>query len=151
MARATSPVVGSVVLIVLTVVLAGTVAATFGSVATPSEPAFASIDGSVDATTDRIVLIHRRGDPLDVHDLDLRLSVDGEPVTHQPDVPFNGTVGFDGAPDGPFNAASSDRVWRAGERAGFELENNTAIDSGDTVTVRISHDGYSVTTVEMAA
>ncbi|AWB28247.1 type IV pilin [Halococcoides cellulosivorans] len=151
MDRATSPVVGSVVLIVLTVVLAGSVAAAFGSVSTPAEPRYASIDGSVDADTDQINLIHRRGDPLDVDDLDLRLSVDGEPVTHQPDVPFNGTVGFTGAPEGPFNAASADRVWRAGDRAGFELGNNTAIDAGDTVTVTISHEGYHVATVETTA
>lgn len=154
MDRGTSPVVGVVLLAAITVILAGSVAATLGSVSTPDAPTFASIDGHTDADDDRIVLVHRSGDPLDVEELDLFISVEGEPLENQTDVPFSGTDGFDGAPSGPFNAASSDHVWRAGDRASLVIAagtNDPTPDPGDRVTVTISHDGYRIATVEMTA
>ncbi|MFW6436705.1 MAG: type IV pilin [Halococcoides sp.] len=155
MDRATSPVVGVVLLVCLTVVLAGSVAAAIGSMPAPEEPRFASIDGSVDADTDRIVLVHRRGDPLDVDSIEVRIAVDGTPLAHQPALPAAGMEGFEDVPEGPFNRGAETNRWTAGERAALTVAappaNTPAIDPGDRVTVTISRNGHHIARLSMTA
>lgn len=130
--------VAAVVLLGLTVAFAGVVgAALVGDVgATPPEPTTASLSLSVDG--ERIRLLHRGGDSLDVRDLRLRVSVDGERLRHQPPVPFFAATGFGSGPTGPFNAATDPR-WTAGETAAFAVAdtNDPAVVAGATVRVEV--------------
>jgi flagellin-like protein len=143
--RAVVPVVASVVLVALTVALAGAVAtATVGS-APPSQQDRPVLALSADAGADRLVLRHRAGPALNVSHLSLRVRVDGTPLTHQPPVPFFAARGFRAGPTGPFNAGG-DPTWTAGERATLRLAstNHPIIEPGDRVAVRVTRDGRSV-------
>lgn len=146
--RAIAPVAG-VLLLAITVVLAGgVVTAALGAHAGPVEPApTASL--SLSATDDRITVTHRGGDALDAGDLDVRVSVDGEPLARQPPVPFFSSAGFHPGPTGAFNAARDDD-WRVGESASFRVAgtNDPVPDPGRTVVVEVSVDGRPVATLE---
>jgi len=150
--RALSPVLGTVLLLAITVALAGTV----GFVVFVDAPAEltprATFSLSADAAADRIVLTHEGGDALSTTDLTIRVHVDGEPLAHQPPVPFFASKGFHGGPTGPFNAAT-DPEWSAGEDAEFELAstNDPLLEQGSTVEVTISNEGAVIATVEAEA
>ncbi len=138
MSRAVSPVVGVLVLIALTVVLSATLlsAASVGM----SEPApTVSLALSIDETTDRIQLTHRGGDELDIEELDVFVTIDGEELQYQPPVPFFAAEGFESGPNGAFNSASSD-TFRAGETTDFSLAatNDPEMREGVTVSVQIT-------------
>jgi FlaG/FlaF family flagellin (archaellin) len=130
--------VAVVVLLALTVALAGVVgAAVVGGVASaPADPTATSLSLSVDGETVR--LLHRGGDEIDVRELRLRVSVGGERLRHQPPVPFFAAAGFESGPTGPFNAAADPR-WTAGETASFAVAgtNDPAPVAGATVRVRL--------------
>jgi FlaG/FlaF family flagellin (archaellin) len=140
-----TPVVGVVLLVALTVVLAATVGA--GALAlsdppAPSEPTVLSL--SADAGG-RVALTHEAGAPLAVESVSVRVSVDGEPLHHQPPVPFFAATGFEGGPTGPFNVAADDR-WEAGETASFEVAGTNAPtpSPGATLEVRVYSSGRPV-------
>ncbi|USZ70478.1 type IV pilin [Natronosalvus halobius] len=138
--RAVSPLVETILLVAITVLLAATVASTMGSLSVESgSSATAAIEFEVDADRNELVFVHAGGDALDVRDLTLEVTVDGEPLAHQPSVPFVGATGFRGSPSGPFNAAS-DPSWTVGERARIRLAatNSPALAEGDVVRVRLS-------------
>lgn len=155
--RAAAPVVGVALLLGVTVLAAATVgAALLGAPVGPPgvDPGpGAALSLSADATG-RITLVHEGGDPLPAAELRVRIAVEGEPLAHQPPVPFVGAPGFRGAPTGPFNAAARDRTWTAGERAGVRVAgtNRPRVRAGATVRVRVYADGAPVadlrTTVE---
>ena len=122
----------------------------------PSTSAPAAGDGptalTVTATADgRVTLQHRGGAPLAVTDLQVRVTVDGTPLRHQPPVPFVGARGFRGAPTGPFNRAGDGR-WTAGERAGFVVAGTNApeLTRGSTVVVTVYDGARQVAAVETA-
>lgn len=151
--RAIAPVAG-VLLLAITVVLAGgVVTVALGDPVGPADPApTASL--SLSATDDRITVTHRGGDALDAGDLDagdldVRVSVDGEPLARQPPVPFFSAAGFHPGPTGAFNAARDDD-WRVGESASLRVAgtNDPVPDPGDTVVVELSVDGRPVATLE---
>jgi hypothetical protein len=99
----------------------------------------------------QVSLTHTSGDTLDVKRLVIRVAVDGEPLTHQPTVPATGMTGYDGTPTGPFNAASADHEWSAGELAGFEISETTNAPQpavGDRIVVRIFVDGDPIAVSE---
>lgn len=148
MARASVPVLGAVVLVGVTVVLAVAVGAalTGSAPAEPTEQVALSLEA--DATTGRVALEHLGGPPLDVRDLALRVAVDGEPLAHQPPVPFVGARGFDGAPTGPFNPAT-DPTWSVGETAAFRVAgtNAPALTPGARLVVSVVRDGRLVARV----
>lgn len=150
--RAVSPVVGVVALIALVVCLAAVVAVGMGALGLASDGPTAVFALSADGDASSIVVDHRGGDPIDVSALSVTIAINGEELDEQPPVPFVGASGFDGAPNGPFNARA-DPEWRAGERAGLEVAgtNDPGIDSGDTVTVTLVVDGNRVTTLEATA
>lgn len=152
MTRALSPIVGVVSLVAITVVLAAGVgfAVSDGVAADPTPQATFSL--SADAATDRIALTHEGGEALSATDLTVRVTVDGEPLEHQPPVPFFAVEGFHGGPTGPFNPAT-DSEWVAGQEAGFELASTNAplLDSGSTVEVTISSEGGVIAEVDTDA
>lgn len=136
MSRGVTPVIGIVILLVLTVVLAGSVGMAL-SMEPPSQPPTAKLSATV--TGDEIHLTHERGDVLDVTELDIRVAIDDTPLEHQPAVPFFAVEGFEAGPTGPFNAASTDS-WRVGETATFAIaqtnEPQITDDSEVTITVK---------------
>lgn len=149
--RASSPAVGILLISTLTVLAAASV----GMVVTtaPSEPPpTATIDLSVDATADQLTFTHRHGDPIDLSDTTVTVSVNGEPLAKQPPVPFFAARGFESGPTGPFNSAS-DTTWRAGETATLQIAstNQPPVTTGDRITVRLDGEtGHIVTIIETA-
>ena len=137
--RGTSPVIGIVLLLVVTVALAGTVATVAFETTPPSDAPRAAIDLRVDADQNRLTFVHRAGDPLDVRDLDLRVRVEGTPLDAQPPVPFFSASGFEPGPTGPFNSAT-DPEWTAGETASVQLAgtNDPLISEGSAVVVEFA-------------
>jgi hypothetical protein len=92
----------------------------------------------------------------------MRLAVDGEtltlththgdPLQHQPPVPFFSASGFDPGPTGPFNSAS-DPEWTVGESASLTLAgtNSPTIEPGSTVRVELYQDDTRIVTTETTA
>jgi flagellin-like protein len=150
--RALSPVVGTVLLLVVTLVLAGAVGTLALDTTVPREPTRAALTVSADADADRLVLLHRSGDPLPVERLSVAVRVDGTPLDHQPPVPFFAATGFRPGPTGPFNSATNE-TWTPGERTGMELAgtNDPLLDPGDRVLVRVRLDGRLVAEVSTTA
>lgn len=114
-------------------------------------PATASL--SAEATADgRIRVLHEGGDALDIRELDVRIRVDGEPLEHQPPVPFFSAEGFYSGPTGPFNPAS-DPDWRAGESASLAIAgtNAPAVDAGSRIEIEVYAGGQPVATAEATA
>jgi FlaG/FlaF family flagellin (archaellin) len=138
MARAVSSVVGVALLVALTVVFSVSL---LGLVETdrPAPPPTASLSVTADGSTDQIILSHQAGDELDVTEIDLYITVEGQPLRHQPEVPFFAAEGFISGPEGPFNTASPDS-FRAGQTATLALAatNDPLFDPGDSVTVRVT-------------
>ncbi|WP_458207306.1 type IV pilin [Haladaptatus sp. NG-SE-30] len=150
--RALSPIVGTVLLVVVTLVSAGTI----GTVAMDSpslrEPKQAVIDVSADADADRLTFVHRAGDSLSVETLVIHIRVNGTPLEHQPPVPFFSASGFRPGPTGPFNSATNE-MWSTGETASVELAgtNEPLLEPGNRIVVRISADGNPVAEVTTTA
>jgi FlaG/FlaF family flagellin (archaellin) len=150
-ARATSPVVAVVLLTALTVAIAAGVGAVVP--AQPAEPPpVADLELSVDAESDRIAVAHRGGDALPPDALNVTVRVDGEPLVHQPPIPFFAARGFRSGPTGPFNPATSGD-WQAGQTASFRLAstNAPAIQPGDRVDVTIATERAVLAVLETTA
>ena len=147
--RATSPVLGIVLLLAVTAALAGVVGSVALGTSTPSAAPRAVVDLRVDAGADRLTFVHRGGDALDVGDLTVRIRIGGTPLDAQPPVPFFSASGFQPGPTGPFNSAT-DRRWEVGETASLRLAgtNDPTIAPGSTVSVTLSVNGSVVTQVE---
>ena len=149
MARALSPVVGTVLLAAVTVIAATTV-----GVVTTVEPGpvvpTAQVSVSADADSDRIALTHEGGETLEVSELSVTVPVDGETLDRQPPVPFFAARGFESGPTGPFNVASDDTTWSAGETGTVRLAstNDPQLTEGARVEVTVATDGGVVATVE---
>lgn len=148
--RATTSVLGTALLVGLTVVLAATVVATVGSFTLASSTPSAAFDLSVEG--DRIELTHVGGDPLEVDSLSLTVAVEGEELDEQPPVPFFSADGFASGPTGPINPASEPE-WTPGETVSFQVAstNEPPIEPGDRVTVTVAVDGQRLVTLEDTA
>jgi hypothetical protein len=133
------------------VLCAATVGATVLT-ASPERPPQASLDLRVNATAERIALVHRGGDRLRVDRLRVRMWIDGQPLTHQPPVPFFAAEGFESGPTGPFNSAADGR-WTAGERASLTLAstNGPRLHAGASVRVAVYQEEYRVAVLRAAA
>ena len=138
--RAVSPALGAVLLVGVTVAAAavfGTVL--FGQAAALSgPPPTATFD--LTAEGDRISIDHTGGDAVDVRALRIEVAVDGDPLTHQPPVPFFAARGFHGGPDGPFNP-ETDSEWVVGETASFRVAgtNEPVLEPGSQLSVKLYH------------
>lgn len=150
--RAVSPIVGVLALVALTVCLAALVAIGVGAWSLEPAGSTASFELAADGETSSVVIEHVAGDAIDVDSLSVTIAIDGTALSRQPPVPFVGASGFDGAPDGPFNA-KSDSEWTAGERAGVSVAdtNRPALETGDSVTVTLAVDGRRVADLETTA
>lgn len=150
--RSIAPIVGVLALLVLTVCLGVVVAVSLTSLDASTDTTLVIVSATADSETDEIALEHRRGDPLDVTELDLVVTIDGEELATQPPVPFFAADGFRSGPEGPFNERA-DPVWRAGQVASFEIAstNDPTIDPGDAVVVTILEDGNRIARVETTA
>jgi len=150
--RSLSPVLGVVLLLVVTVALAGTVGSVALGTDVPSEPTAAVVDLRVDADANRLTFVHRGGDSLDATALRVRITVDGRALDDQPPVPFFSASGFRPGPTGPFNSAA-DPEWTAGERASVRIAetNGPLISPGSSVTVTLSVDETVVAEVGATA
>jgi FlaG/FlaF family flagellin (archaellin) len=138
---AVTPVVGVILLVAVTVVVAlsvGFVLTTPDLEETPT----ASLSLTAESDDNRVALTHEGGDTLDVSALNLTVEVDGRPLAEQPPVPFFAADGFRAGPTGPFNSRSPDG-WQAGERAGVRLAGTNApvLTAGSTVTVIVAVEG----------
>lgn len=150
--RALSPVVGSLVLLALTVGLA-TMVGVAALDAEPTDPGpQVRFTASADAATDRVSVTHRGGDTLSTGDLRVEIAVDGRPLEEQPPIPFFAAEGFASGPTGPFNSAT-DEPWRAGETAALRLAATNAprLDPGDRVEIDLYHDGSVIGELETTA
>lgn len=149
--RGAVPVVGSILLVALTVIGALAVGAIVTTDTTQPQPT-SSFDATVDHETNAIALRLRHGDELDVSALSLTVTIDGTALRYQPPLPFFAADGFESGPTGPFNTASSD-TWRVGERGEFQIAstNDPALEAGTVVEIQIYYDGQSLTTIEMTA
>lgn len=148
--RALSPVIGTVLLLVVTLLVAGAASASLlgmASLEEPSQPI--SISATADAQTNTITLVHQAGPPLDVRDLEIKILIDGLPLFHQPPVPFVGARGFRGAPSGPFNAAA-DPKWIAGESGSFRIarKNVPSIDPGSVIKIKLYYNNKRLALIE---
>lgn len=145
MDRAVAPVVAVALLVAVTVLAAAAVGTAALAIQPPERPVHTSISLDAHASTDRIVLVHRGGDELDANHLSLTVTVRGDPLRHQPPVPFFAARGFQSGPTGPFNSGA-DPAWRAGERGTFALAstNDPLIRDGDRVVVTLRRNGTVV-------
>ena len=147
--RGVSSVVGTVLLV--GVVVIGATALFAVAPAAPEPPPTARLSLSADAGTDRVALTHEGGDTLAVEQLNVTVRVDGEPVAHQPPVPFFAATGFESGPTGPFNSAHGGR-WRAGTTGAFRLAStNTQLDPRDRVSVTVRTGAGVVARLETTA
>jgi len=135
---------------VVCAVVVGTAVAAVGLGILPAAPAVAGATLTVDG--DRLVLTHRAGEPVDVRRLDVVVRVDGDPLRHQPPVPFFSAQGFRPGPTGPFNAAA-DPTWEVGERASVRLAstNRPQVVAGARVAVTLRYDGRRLVVLSATA
>ena len=138
--RAVSPAVGVLLLVAVTLVLAAAVGASLSTPELETAPT-ASFSLEIETETKEIALSHRGGDELAVTDLELTIYIDGDPLTHQPPVPFFASDGFASGPTGPFNSKHASD-WQAGERASLRLAGTNAplLEAGSEIEVRLSTD-----------
>lgn len=149
MSRAVSPLLGTLLLAGITVLLAAVVGvAVLDVVPSTEQPDNVVMSATADADG-RVRLTHDAGPPLDVEQLSVRITVDGEPLTHQPPIPFFSASGFASGPTGPFNP-SADQEWSLGERATLTIAgtNDPEPEAGDRLTVRLVRDDVPVVVVE---
>lgn len=142
--------IGTVLVVAVVVVLAAAVAgglALGGSPAPPDPPQTAAL--SLSASGDRITLVHRAGEPIDVRAAELRVRIDGDPLDQQPPVPFFSAPGFRPGPTGPFNSAA-DPTWTAGETASLRIAatNDPVPEPGSTVEVAVVVDGARIAALD---
>ncbi|GAA0268135.1 type IV pilin [Halobacterium noricense] len=153
MARGYAPV--AVVLLLAVTVVAAAAVATAVPALPGDPPPQRAVDA--DATSDgRVTVTLLSGEPLDTRSATVRVAVDGEPLAHQPPVPYFAARGFRGGPAGPFNVAA-DSSWTVGETASLQVAGTNSPDLrvGATLTVRVLVGGHVVavaeTTVETAS
>lgn len=140
MQRGLSPILGIVLLVAVTVSLSATVLVASPEIGTESQK-MVHFSVAADGDTGEIVLTHEGGDTVDATRLQVEIEIDGEPLAHQPPVPFFSATGFHSGPTGPFNH-KSDPEWRAGETASLRVAstNDPQLVAGSRVTVRITSD-----------
>jgi FlaG/FlaF family flagellin (archaellin) len=138
MARGVSSVIGVALLALVTVILALSVVV-IATADSPEPMPSARFSSDVSAADQQITIHHDGGDPISSGAIDLRITVDGEPLGHQPPVPFFAAEGFVSGPTGPINPAGSDE-WTAGSTATLQVAttNEPQITAGATVKITIA-------------
>lgn len=151
--RAAAPVLGAVLLLAVTVIMAAGVGAVATSMATPGGASASSAAFTCAASPDGEVRVtHRGGAAIDPAALRVRVRVDGRRLAHQPPVPFFAATGFESGPTGPFNRGYRGS-WRAGETAAFRIAstNRPTVSEGATVEVRLYLEDRRIAALETTA
>lgn len=149
--RAVSPVIGVVLLIAVTVIAAVALGVTVFGITRTEPPPQATFTLSADSATQTITLTHRGGAAIDPASLRLRIAVDGEPIAHQPPIPFFASEGFMSGPTGPFNS-EDEGEWITGQSASVQLAStNTRFQAGSVISVRLYVDDKLLITLETRA
>lgn len=167
--RGTSPVVGVVLLVGITVLLASVMGAfvAFGEATVEPAPR-THFTASLDATDgwpdgQRLQVVHEGGDAVQASEIALVLEIDrvdaasrltGFPTrrltddnVRGPDVFDNGYAGVDGVLD----AAYTDGRWESGDRASLRIaQTNLDVRPGDRVRVRIVHEPSNAVLANLA-
>lgn len=137
--RGISPAVGTVTLVLLTILLvaAGTSVVGTAPLSATTPTGSVAISAAAD-DSGTITVSHDGGPPIDVEATSLHVTVDGRPLATQPPVPFFSARGFEPGPTGAFNSASDPRL-RVGDEASFTMAgtNAPALEAGATVEVRV--------------
>lgn len=170
--RATSPVVGVVLLVGVTVVLAGVSGAVVAFGASTVDPApRVHLDATLDATDgwpegQQLRLVHEAGDPLRVEELVLVVEIprvgthsrlSGFPTRRLTDDGVRGDDVFDGGyagVDGALDAAHTDGLWQSGEAASVRIaQHSVDVRPGDTAHAEIVHEptGAVLTRLDVTA
>ena len=158
MSRAVSSALGVLLLTALTLVLVAVAGvAVISTVPAVTESPTAAhervvLSASANATSGRLDVVHEAGPDLDVRGIEVRISVDGSRLAHQPSVPFYSAPGFGSFPSGPFNPVSDPR-WERGERASLVLtgENADPLARGVVVRVELYRGDLPLAAVETTA
>ena len=139
--RAVAPVIGIVLLIVVSIVCAGVIVLFVTDIADLRSTPTVVIDGTVDTSENNITLVHTSGDDIPVDYLDLRITIDGVPMKYQPPVPFDSATGFSTGPSGPLHAWGDD-TWSPQQESVIHLagSNEPLPDPDSTVEVSITYD-----------
>lgn len=142
MTRAIAPIIGTLLLVGVTVGLAALLGTVVVGVTPPEGVAFVVLEVAVDLETNEIILTNHGGATLDVGSIEVRILINGTPLEHQPPVPFFSAVGFRAGPTGPFNTAA-DSSWEPDESAKLRIAstNSPQLRSGALVTVELYRDG----------
>jgi flagellin-like protein len=169
--RGASSVIGVVLMVAVTIVLAAAVGAFVLDVHSTraSPPQIANADAELTnvhgSSTDQTVRItHRGGDTVDVADLEIVVSFSnsskrsrlvGIPTDTIDPADYEGDDVWDGSGDGIGGAiatdepAGSDGEWSSGEAIAFRIaKGNVELYQGDTVTVRIVHEPSGTVLIE---
>ena len=170
--RATSPVVGVMVLIGITALLASATLALVGvDHARPHSAPQAHLSGDISSTDgwpdgQRLRLVHEAGDTLAVTDLalvieisraDAHARVQGFPTRRLTGEHVRGSDLFDGTyagVDGELDTVHTDGRWEAGERASIRIaQGEFDVLPGDQATVTVVHrpSGGQIATLEVRA
>lgn len=150
--RAISPVLGTGLLLVLTVLLAATMGTVLLGADTPDEPTTTRFSASANASAEKIAITHEGGASLDPDSLTVRVRIDGRSLDHQPPIPFFASTGFISGPTGPFNSATTGD-WSAGQTGSFRLAatNDPGVTDGARVEITVSTESNVIATVETTA
>lgn len=152
--RGIAPIVGVLAMLAVVTTLGGVVAAVVPAMADEPVNAQAAIDIETEQDEDDWVLafIHTGGEPLDLEDVELVISVNGIALEHQPAIGQLNQRGFKNGPTGPFNPSTPDR-WHVGERASltFLSSNDPTIAAGDTIEAQFYLDGQLITETSTTA
>lgn len=160
--RAVSPVIGVVLMVAVTTLIAATVGSFFfglGQETREPAPQVAKSDGAflVDGGHDQVVRItHRGGDPVTVSNLEIQVSfsehpeqsrLTGVPTTDIDPVDYEGDDIWDGGATGVRDALASDETegsddeWSTGESMTFRIASGDVdVNPGETVTVTVVHE-----------
>ncbi|WP_415379531.1 type IV pilin [Halosimplex sp. TS25] len=170
--RATSPVVGVVVLVGITALLASLSLAAVGlDHARPAAAPQAHLSAELSATDgwpdgQRLRLVHEAGETLAVEDLTLvvelvrtgeRARLTDFPTRRLTDEHVEGAALFDrtyAGVDGELDAAHGDGRWESGETASLRIaQHEFDVRPGDSAVIRVVHrpSGATITNVEVAA
>lgn len=149
--RGVAPVVGVAIILVMTLLLVGAVYALVPT-SPPTDTPRTTFEGTFAVDDRSITLTHTGGDTVSLQELNIRITVDDEALTHQPpDLPYYNPEGFDGFASGPLNPSTPDQ-WEPGEVATIWLDENNAPLPGPeaVVTVEFFVDGRPIAAIELS-
>ncbi|MFW6449291.1 MAG: type IV pilin, partial [Halobacteriota archaeon] len=125
--RGLSPVAGVVLLAAVGVALVGVTVVVVpwpGEDASTSTGVRLSLSANASEAGGTLTLRHEGGTSIELSEIDIEVSVNGEPLAIQPDIPFFSQAGFKPGPTGPFNT-ESDNTWEPGESGSFTIAKTT--------------------------